>query len=70
MQKVYGYGPDRKDLQDTLDHVLDKGIVLDASLRYSAGIDLVRNNAHLVAEPDDEESFEGGQKQDNPIRLH
>jgi Gas vesicle protein len=70
MQKVYGYEPDGKNLQDTLDRVLDKGIVLDASLRYAASIDLVRTNTHLVAEPDDEDDFEGNQKQDDPTMPH
>ena len=66
MEKAYANGPGGKDLQDTLERVLNKGILLDRSLGGRSGVDLKRNKAHIVAELDEESSFEKSKKRDEP----
>lgn len=64
MEKAYVNEPGGKNLQDTLERVLDKGILLDRSLRRGGGIDLRRNKAHVVAEIDEESGPEMSKERD------
>ena len=69
MQKVYGYGPNGKNLQDIIDRVLYKGILLDAALRREATkVGLVNSDGHVSIEID--ESYEANPERRNPRKVH
>lgn len=62
---MYRNQPERKNLQDTIDRVMGKGIVLDENLRSAAiGIDLSGSHAHLIAELDEHSSALKGTEHD------